>query len=69
MPRSASQMNSGMARRLIGPVCPPPVEAHAEVSEQEEWPTDHPEPDHPPRDESRLVHQVAEDQPAAAVAG
>ena len=35
----------------------------AEVPEQEERPSDQPEPGHAPRDEAGAVHQVAEYQP------
>src|SRR5215203_4208865 len=41
----------------------PPVEEHADVPDQKEWPSDQSEPGHAPRDEAGAVHQVAEDQP------
>jgi hypothetical protein len=40
----------------------PPVEQHPEVPEQEERSSDQAEPGHAARDETGLVHQVAQDQ-------
>ena len=43
----------------------PPLEEIAGARDEEERPSDHPEPGHAPRDEAGAIHQVAEDQPVS----
>ena len=63
MPSDNSHRNSGTTNTFTAPVCIPRVEEDADVSDQEERPSDQPEPGHAARYETGAVHQVAEDQP------